>query len=270
MSQFFPVTHGLAFTPPDEIYGNSRRGFLTIGTEGPQFLVAAEYSESFFLGSASRIQHVFMSALVDDWQCHSSFSVCFPDLDAVTKNRTRGSPQELSTSIDGEVASQSKEFEVLGIKFPREDLDRWGLILLCSILAYFCLHLRELSPNISAHDDGLTVAWLGLYSSWYAQSLVWLSLLLLPCGAVLLLGRRGAKYEFLWPTSDEDNHWTRLKHWLSSQHWDTLSIWIFLPLAICAVLGSLSCLSAMKLAQLADTARNSPEAESATDLRSMD
>jgi hypothetical protein len=211
----------------------------------------------------------YMHVLIDNWGCNNPFDSCFPDLVAVAKNHTQYSLKDLASYIDELVANQSKDFEVVGIKFPKEDLTRWGIILLCSILAYFCLHLRELSPKISGKDEGLDVAWLGLYPSWYSQSLLWLSLVALPALAIVSLGKRGAKYEFLWSPQGQ-SRWARLIDWLKNQPWKALSIWIFLPLVVCAVLGILSCLSAMKLAKLADTARTSPPSESATDLSSMD
>jgi hypothetical protein len=206
----------------------------------------------------------YMQQKVDNWECNKSFEICFADLTATAKNKSQYTLPRVAAFIDNEVTSQSKDFEVVGIKFPREDLTRWGILLLCSILAYFCLHLRELSPRVSVKDDGLEVAWLGLYSSWYAQCLLWLSLVGLPSIAVLLLGARGAKYEFLRSPKVASSGASLIDSWVS------LTVWILLPLAICATLGILSCLSAMKLAKLADNARNSPDAESATDLRSMD
>jgi hypothetical protein len=211
----------------------------------------------------------YMHVLVDNWDCNKPFNSCFPDLVVVAKNHTQYSLKDLASYIDGLVSNQSKDFEVVGIKFPKEDLTRWGIILICSILAYFCIHLRELSPKISAKDDGLEVAWLGLYPSWYSQCLLWLSLVGLPALAIISLGKRGAKYEFLW-SPEGKTHGSRVLDWLKNQPWKSLLIWIFLPLAICAVLGILSCLSAMKLAKLADTARTAPPSESATDLSSMD
>jgi hypothetical protein len=202
----------------------------------------------------------YMHVLVDNWACKGSFSDCFQDLVSVGRNRTQYSLKDLASYIDGLVANQSKDFEVVGIKFPKEDLTRWGIILLCSILVYFCLHLRELSPKISARDEGLDVAWLGLYPSWYSESLVWLSLVVLPSVAVVMLGKQGAKYEFLWSPQGQ-SRWARVIDWLKYQPWGNLTIWIFLPLTVCATLGILSCLSAMKLAKLADTARTAPSSE---------
>jgi hypothetical protein len=134
---------------------------------------------------------------------------------------------------------------------------RTGPALVIGILSYFCLHLLELSPRITPKDDGLDVAWLGLCSSWYSKCLLWLSLLVIPCASVVLLGLRGARYQGSITTG-------------LSEHWGALLLWVVVPTLLCLTLATISGLSVMKLAKLADTAGTSPESESATDLSSMD
>jgi hypothetical protein len=193
-------------------------------------------------------QRKFMKTLVEDWTCNGEFAECFDDLNRFAEGRGQYSLKDVAAYIDGELAGQTKDFEVFGMKFPREDLSGWGIVLIFGLLSYFCLHLRELSPQITQNDEGLDVAWLGLYSSCYSRCLLWLSVLVVPCTAVLLLGLRGARYEGPLVTA-------------LNTHSESLILWVMLPTTGCGVLAVLSCLSAMRLATLADSARQSAETE---------
>ena len=183
-----------------------------------------------------------LKEIVPEWTCRKEFAECFYDLERVSEGRREYLLKDLAESIDGEVSRQTREFEAFGIKFPTEDLARWGMVLIIATLLYFSLHLRELSPKITASDAGLEVAWLGLYSSWYSYGLLWLSILVVPCTAVILLGLRGARYR--GPLG------SALK-----TAWRELSLWIAIPTLVCCALAAVSCLSAMRLASLAATAR---------------
>ncbi len=167
--------------------------------------------------------------------CLGSFKKCFHDLYQLTLDKTSWSLKDVSETMDSELANSERQFELGGIKFPSEDLSTGGIILIIAVLAYFCLHLRELSPRF---DSGLEVAWLGLYSSWFAYVLVWLSILLVPSYAVALLGMKGSQYEGPFPRAVKSN-------------WKSLLVWIAVPCVATAVLGVLSCLSARRLAHLA-------------------
>jgi hypothetical protein len=205
----------------------------------------------------------YMRQKFDDWECHDVFQVCFAELNVVGGSRRQYPLADVAAFIDGEVADQSKDFEVVGIKFPKEDLNRWGVILLCSILAYFCLHLGELSPKVSANDEGLDVAWVGLYPSWYSQCFLWLSIVVLPLIAISLLNARGSLPDFQ-PVSLRPRDF--IPKWSDHTDFDLYD----LSYGVCITLGVLCCLSVRKLAKLAQSARTSPESESATDLNSMD
>jgi hypothetical protein len=101
------------------------------------------------------------------------------------------------------------------------------------------VHLSELASKVGPSDSGLEVAWLGLYSSRFALALVWVSVLLLPCLAVAMLGLKGADYDggLLWKAIEQD--------------WKSLSLWVLLPTTLAGVFGALSCLASNKLASLA-------------------
>jgi hypothetical protein len=177
--------------------------------------------------------------LPPDLQCLEPFDECFRELDQLTEDKREYKLTDIATFLDSEVKGQTREFEVFGIKFPTEDLSRWGIVLILAILAYFCLHLRELSPQITSTDTGLEVAWLGLYSSWYSYGLFWFSVLALPLTSILFLGVSGAKLQWSFRAA---NRW----------HW---SAWVIIPSIVCCVLAVLSCLEARRLALLAETAR---------------
>jgi hypothetical protein len=182
-------------------------------------------------------------------QCHDSFEKCYPELNRIAGERATYPLKDLTDAIDAEVAASERQFELFGVKFPREDLSLWGIIVVVVVLGYFCIHLQELSPRIESTDAGLEVAWLGLYSSWYSRALFWLSVLLLPCMAILLLGLKGARYE--GPLSES-----------MKSHWRNLGMWIAFPVVVSVALGSFSCLAATRLAALAAYTRHCGESES--------
>jgi hypothetical protein len=167
-------------------------------------------------------------------------------LDRVARDKGIYALKDLSDSLDAEMAGNERQFEVFGIKFPIEDLSRWGIVLEIAILLYFCVHLRELSPKMTSADPGLDVAWVGLYSSWLASSLVWMSVLVLPGIAVILLGMAGARYQGPFSAAVRTNGWD-------------LCMWIVCPSIVCCALASFSCLAARRLALMASHARSSGE-----------
>ncbi len=144
---------------------------------------------------------------VPEWKCRDQFSRCFYDLDRVGRDKGAYSLKDLSDSLDSETARNERQFEVFGIKFPTEELSRWGIVSLIAILVYFCLHLRELSPKMTPTDAGLDVAWIGLYSSWFAYSLLWVSVLVVPGIAVILLGLEGARFQGPLSVAVRTNGW---------------------------------------------------------------
>lgn len=84
--------------------------------------------------------------------------------------------KDLSQWLDDELAhTEPRQIDVFGIKFPAGAQFQWGIILILVVQVYFWLHLRELSPRLERDHPGLDVAWPGLYPSWAAHAVVWVS-----------------------------------------------------------------------------------------------
>jgi hypothetical protein len=235
------------------------RALNTLVETTPQFGVLVYYNISTIsrnYGDLSSYREFYpqlnyMNPVDDSWQCFGPFVSCFPDLAEFAKTSNSYPLKDLASLLATELSGQAKDFELAGIKFETEQFTRWGTTVLIVVLLYFYLHLRELSPKVGSNDEGLDVAWLGLYSSLFPRCLFWISVVIVPCAAVLSLGL------YAMPNFKDK---ARL----------VLYFDVACPTIICAVLGILSCLSAIKLAKLADTARTSPPSASATDLSSMD
>jgi hypothetical protein len=77
-----------------------------------------------------------------------------------------------------------------GLKFPAEATGWGGFLLLISIQVYFWIHLREKSPLLTPTDPGLEVAWVGIYQSWAAQLVVFVTVVAWPAVGFLALTLR--------------------------------------------------------------------------------
>jgi hypothetical protein len=76
------------------------------------------------------------------------------------------------------------------MKFPAGQVTLWGIVLLVSVELYFFLYLRQLSGKLGAGEPGWDVPWIGMDLSRLAQSIFFVTIVLLPNGAVALLAWR--------------------------------------------------------------------------------
>jgi hypothetical protein len=212
----------------------TRFNIFAQGTYQQEPTAAGAFGNHFYVEDISDISTVMKGPKFD---CYGDFKSCFPELYRATQDKQSWSLKDVTEAVDGEVANAEKQFELGGIKFPSEDISAGGIILMITVLAYFCLHLRELSPKIKSTDSGLEVAWLGLYSSWFAYALMWSSILLVPVYSVALLGVKASQYDGV------------LRH--VRYYSKPLFLWMFVPCLVTATLGVLSCLYARRLARLA-------------------
>ncbi|MFL6390110.1 MAG: hypothetical protein ACJ71U_21730 [Terriglobales bacterium] len=181
------------------------------------------------------------------WACDKSFSECFPELQWFSSRRKNYRLQDLQDSIDDQVAGfQPHDFEALGIKFPIEDQARWGILLLVALCIYLWLHLRELSPKIASTEEGLNVAWVGIYPSIYARVLTWATILFVPVLSIVVLAQSGLRYE------------SPLRPFVAA-HWHQAIWWLVLPAAIATVCSLGSCIKVTRLATQAAQKRNVSE-----------
>jgi hypothetical protein len=202
---------------------------VLVTIDGSQFIIPVE--------ATSSDQHMFvLGELHPEWfACQKSFSECFPELDDVTMGRPAFALNEMERWIDTEIMrDQPKDLDFSGIRFPADDIPRWGIILIFGLLTYFYLHLRELSPKINPEDPGFEVPWIGLYSSAVASLATFVSVLVLPAMSVFMLGRKGLHYNAPFCGFVKLN-------------WDRLLWWILCPCLPCWTLSALCwlCLRAL-------------------------
>jgi hypothetical protein len=196
----------------------------------------------------------FINFVVQDepsWNCRGPFAECFAALAWFSRDKPRYSLQDLSDAIDDQLSGfQPHDFEVLGIKFPVEHQALWGIIALLALQLYLCLHLRELSPSLTPKDDGLNVAWIGLYPSLLSRAVTWTSILILPLVSIALLAQNGMHYESpLWP--------------FLKAHKLPVTEWFLAPATICTLLALSSCLAVTRLATKVADARKLDDTPSA-------
>jgi hypothetical protein len=125
-----------------------------------------------------------------DWR-HGKFDSAFYQLSQITKNYENVDLVSMEQFLAGEEKGTGESFEVLGIRCPAENTTRWGALVLIGIQIHFWIHLRELRPKLHKNDPGWDVEWLGMYSSPYARTAMFVLTCLLPAAATLALGIRG-------------------------------------------------------------------------------
>lgn len=156
-----------------------------------------------FKGQAVLIRHS-----APGWKWHpGSFQDSFQQLAKIVHNYEMLPPHTISEILDGEMERSSESFEAIGLKVPAEDIVRFGIILIIGIQLYLWLHLYEKSTELRNGDEGLEVAWIGVYRSPYASTMMFVTTCMLPATAASLLGLRGLRVSSFYA------HWTSAVYW---------------------------------------------------------
>jgi hypothetical protein len=119
-----------------------------------------------------------------------AYETAFPELVNESKGLEVINLSEMVNRLKDKQGKGDQNIEVIGLKLPNEDLNRWGIVLLLSVQFYFWLHLHELNKKIDGTSPGWDVAWIGMYSSLPAVITMWISTGALPVAAVGLLASR--------------------------------------------------------------------------------
>jgi hypothetical protein len=117
-----------------------------------------------------------------------SFAETFGDLYEIAKGREAASFKVWRGALSAELDRSGDSFEWVGLKLPAQATTLWGVVLLIGVQFYFLIHLMELSRKMTNTDAGWEVAWVGVYQGKLARLLFRSSALLLPVGAVVVLG----------------------------------------------------------------------------------
>jgi hypothetical protein len=115
------------------------------------------------------------------------FDQTFPDLFKATRTREDDDFNTVAAQVRDEASRASEAFEAFGIKFPSEQVTRWGMMLLIGVQLYFFLYLRQLSSRLKPDDPGWDVPWMAMDDSRLARGLLAASVIALPCVAALLV-----------------------------------------------------------------------------------
>jgi hypothetical protein len=133
-----------------------------------------------------------LPALNTAWQV-GSFEDNFRDLEAVGKELADSDFRTAERVLAAEEDRSDTAFELVGIKLPSQVALRWGIAIITLLQLYMLVHLMEFR-NRDNGRDARDVAWIGNYDSHLAHALLGVSLLILPCLAVLDLTFTGIKY----------------------------------------------------------------------------
>lgn len=121
-----------------------------------------------------------------------SFSETFPDLMQATKGRREMDLTTLASQVYAEAGKGDEAFEAFGVKFPSEQVTRWGMILLSGVQLYLLMYLRRLSNKLTSDDPGWDVPWMAMDQSYFARAMLLCSMLLLPVAAASMIVIRSA------------------------------------------------------------------------------
>jgi hypothetical protein len=119
-----------------------------------------------------------------------TFSTSFLELDSEVSWKGDTSFEFIASHLADEAGKpKADSFEVFGVKFPIESAMRWGIVLILGIQLYLWIHLFELSPKLKKGDPGWDVAWIGVYQSFPAKAVFFVSTAFLPVLTIAILGR---------------------------------------------------------------------------------
>jgi len=124
------------------------------------------------------------------------FADNFHDLMIAAQGRELESFNILAPELREEATKTGDTFEAFGIKFPSEQVTRWGMIILIAVQLYFVMYLRQLSHKLKPDDPGWDVPWMAMDGSLLARVMFVVSVIALPCAAGTLVLMNAASLWF--------------------------------------------------------------------------
>jgi hypothetical protein len=150
----------------------------------------------------------------------------FPDLAAAATEADDDSLVGLKAKLDNDAANQ-QAFEAFGIKFPSEQVTRWGAVVLLGVQLYLFMYLKRLLKKLKPDDPGWDAPWMAMDSSAIARVMLFASIAVLPSvAAVLILFK--AELHFAYGTSVLD-----VAHIFRSLPLKQKVEYVLMPLACC-------------------------------------
>jgi hypothetical protein len=121
------------------------------------------------------------------WTDNIPFDVRFPDLAKAAKGRMNEDFTTLVPELHAQADKGATDFEVFGMKLPSEQVTRWGIVVLLSIQLYLFMYLKRLSSKLKSDDPAWDVPWMAMDQSTLARAIYFMSIVVFPLGASLLL-----------------------------------------------------------------------------------
>ncbi len=112
------------------------------------------------------LQDHLLSLIQDEKRQRGLFERSFPGVQRFLTELRYGGPMDyelLNALFALERKRSGSPLEIAGLKIERNILRFWGVAVLLAVQIYFYLHLREFTTRSRAGDEGLRVAWIGLY-----------------------------------------------------------------------------------------------------------
>jgi hypothetical protein len=144
----------------------------------------------------------------NNWES-GDYQRAFSDLKIATREFDSLELEDVGKILDADAAKGADVFEVLGLKIPVDQVTGWGILVLLGVQIYFLLFLIQLNGKLKAKDPGWDVPWVGLDQTKFAQRMLFLTLVLLPCIAVAILG--GRAISLMIADYRDPEHWWKLK-----------------------------------------------------------
>ncbi|MEX0803199.1 MAG: hypothetical protein WD688_07775 [Candidatus Binatia bacterium] len=110
------------------------------------------------------------------------FEKSFPELNEVTRHYQKLEMTNVNSVLQAELERAGERIEFLGLRVPEREISTWGAFIIIVIQYYFWLHLRVLHLRLSTNknDSAFNVAWIGLYTDWWAVLVLLISVSVLP------------------------------------------------------------------------------------------
>ena len=137
-------------------------------------------------GSAVDVSQVMLGKVFRTWQ-PGSFDYAFPDLARAASGWEDLELEDVKKFISDESAKGTEVFEAFGMKFPADQITFGGIVFLLSVQLYFLVHLIQLKDRLRADDPGWDVPWVGMYPGIAPRAILFVTIVIVPCLAVLLL-----------------------------------------------------------------------------------
>jgi hypothetical protein len=124
---------------------------------------------------------------------HGTFDYSFSNLNEITRNYQQLSLNAFGPILESEQQRAGESFEALGIKFPAEETTRWGLLIILAIQLYLWVMLHESAHGFRLGDNDSDAPWIGLYRSFPAKAVCFLTMVIVPASVCGLVGLRGGR-----------------------------------------------------------------------------